>query len=203
MRRSADNVTTMDVLPDTRCKQALHPRKNDQDGPVPDTNTARQCNPGPDYRKTKKELIDELHTVRQRLAALESVPDKLRQAEEKLEQANNEIEETTYAIEQSIARSNNMAVESELTYLELNQIFNASGDGIWSVDTNYAVVRANAALTKMFGVDQDEIVGRKCHDIIQTDRCHTHECPLRLIKKGRKRVEYDMQIDSAGPPRFH
>ncbi|GAG45957.1 unnamed protein product, partial [marine sediment metagenome] len=69
-----------------------------------------------------------------------------KQAEKKLHAANQELEEANSEMEKAIERANRIAVEAEITYVELDQIFNASADGMWVIDDDFDIVRINKTL---------------------------------------------------------
>ncbi len=147
-----------------------------------------------DDTRTKKQLIDEVNRLRRRVDELEQAELKRLAAEQKLQDLNTERDQVSAAVEESIARSNYMAVESELVYLELNQMFNAGGDGVWAVDKDCNILRINKTLSRIIGVKVDEALKNKCYDLLNIPLCHTGECPMNLIKKGRRRVECDVEL---------
>ena len=49
------------------------------------------------------------------------------------------------------------------TNRELNQIFNSTANGLRIIDPNYDVIRVNDAYCKIFGIEKDEVEGKKCH----------------------------------------
>jgi len=111
----------------------------------------------------------------------------LAQLERKLEIANRDLE-------QSLERANQMIVEAEIAYLELNQIFNNTSDGICVIDVNSNLMRINNALLNYCGLDADEALNLKCYDLLNNTLCHGPNCPLNLIKAGKTIVECDVKI---------
>jgi len=85
-----------------------------------------------------------------------------KQAEDKLETARQELEATNQQLEQYIERANQMAVQSEMAYIELDQIFNASADGMWVIGNDFNVLRINETLLALSGKSQEGVVGKKC-----------------------------------------
>ena len=86
----------------------------------------------------------------------------------------------------------------EAANFELNQIFNASPDGMWLLDREFRIIRINEPLAQIFGLDPITSAGKKCNDLILCNRCAEGKCPLNGILKGEKRIEYDTVIDVAG-----
>jgi PAS domain S-box-containing protein len=57
----------------------------------------------------------------------------------------------------------------------------------------------------MCGVEKEEnIIGKKCHDIFPGETCHTEHCPLKLVLKGEKKVDEDVRKELPdGEERFY
>ncbi len=110
----------------------------------------------------------------------------LRSAHQQLDDANRELES-------AIERANQMALEAEVTNIELNQIFNTSGDGMWVVDKDFAITRINQTLVALLGKDDNELIGNKCYEIFPTSVCETLRCPMNQLANGATRVECDTQ----------
>jgi diguanylate cyclase (GGDEF)-like protein/PAS domain S-box-containing protein len=108
----------------------------------------------------------------------------------------DEMAEMNAQLEKAIQHSNEMAVEGAVASSELRQIFNASSDGIWVVDLDFNVTRINIVLQQMTGLEEDEAVGRKCFELFDCGICNTEDCTLRQVKKGRQRVEKDIEWQS-------
>ena len=102
------------------------------------------------------------------------------------------LDEINLELEKVMERLNRMALEGELASIELNQIFNTSGDGMWVVDKQFRVTRINETLLHLLGKTTDEIIGKKCYEVFSGTICQTAECPMERLKNGAKRVECDI-----------
>lgn len=78
----------------------------------------------------------------------------------KIEVANRELEATNQQLKEAIERANQMAVQAEVSYIEVNQIFNSSGDGMVVLDKDFNVLRVNRRYSAMSGVNNDKAVGK-------------------------------------------
>lgn len=76
---------------------------------------------------------------------------------------------------------------------ELSQIFNTAADAMRVVDRDFNVLKVNETFGQMLGLDKEKITGTKCYEMFMGPRCHTPECPLNLMLKDAKRVEYDTE----------
>ena len=118
------------------------------------------------------------------------------QSAKMLHAANEELEAINLELEKSIERSNQMAIQSEIEYQELNQIVNASADGMWVIDSEFNVIRINKALSDLLGTKPEDAIGRKCHEIFSDALCRSPKCPLIKIKKGEQRVECEVEKEN-------
>jgi two-component system, cell cycle response regulator len=95
-------------------------------------------------------------------------------------------------------RANQLAMEAELAYIELNQIFRTAPGGILLVDRDFNVMRHNEAFRKLAGIGEQQAVGSKCYQVFGSDRCHSPKCPVTRIFGGEKRIQYEGQRHHAG-----
>ncbi|GAH35001.1 unnamed protein product, partial [marine sediment metagenome] len=80
----------------------------------------------------------------------------------------------------------------KVAYAELNQIFNAAGDGMCVFDKDFNILRINETFSILLHINRDEVVGRKCYEMFPGPLCHTPQCPLNLILNGEQRIEREM-----------
>ena len=79
---------------------------------------------------------------------------------------------------------------------QLNQIFNATADGMRVVDKDFNVIRMNDTLASMVGVSIEDAIELKCHDVFSSALCHTANCPLTRILRGEERVTMDIDKET-------
>ncbi len=95
--------------------------------------------------------------------------------------------------EEAFSRANALTVTSEISRLELDQIFKTVAGCIILIDKDNNVIRANDAVSKLTGLMSSEIQGKKCFESSLCGCCHTSECPFSRIKGGETRVEIEVQ----------
>ncbi len=111
---------------------------------------------------------------------------------DKLKDTQNKLESTRAALE----KMKMMVIEAETVNMELEQIFDQSSTGIWVIDTHFEILRMNQTLARLAARNKDSVRGLKCYDVFPISLCHTPECPLGKIKKGRYELEYDIEKDA-------
>ncbi len=86
-------------------------------------------------------------------------------------------------------------IQQELneSHAELDQIFNTAADGMWLINLNKKIIRANSAMANLVHLPMDQLIGKKCHDIFSGPICHTDNCPLHLIGKEGKHTETETE----------
>lgn len=119
------------------------------------------------------------------------------ESERKQRESKEELELLNIQLEKAIERTNLMVAESAMAYLELDQIFKASTEGIWVISSSFDILRVNDTLLNIVGMTQDEISGKKCFDVMPSRLCHTSECPLTRImemENGIASLEFEMEF---------
>jgi len=134
-----------------------------------------------------------------RLAHLEKERAKLLAYRDKYEKVRRELEATHREYEENILRLNQMVVDGELVEIELMQTFNSSADGMWVIDDSFTIHRVNDALLDFLALEKEAVIGQKCYELLQGSICQTQNCPMPLVKRGKKRLECDMEVTTADP----
>lgn len=90
--------------------------------------------------------------------------------------------------------------EKNRAFQELNQIFNTIGIGLCLIDTDNNIARINDSYLKLFRKKREDVIGRKCHEIMHESICLTEECPLAKILSGEKSCEFESRkvVDEGG-----
>jgi diguanylate cyclase (GGDEF)-like protein/PAS domain S-box-containing protein len=120
-----------------------------------------------------------------------SVEDELKRVRKKYDDLCQQMDEI---LMETMERSNRIVMDAEISNIIMNQVFNASNDGIWAIDKNYRVIRVNKKLIDLLNKPVNEIIGAKCCDLLR-EQCGNHEnCPLERILKGEHMVEQEKTI---------
>jgi diguanylate cyclase (GGDEF)-like protein/PAS domain S-box-containing protein len=121
---------------------------------------------------------------------------------EKLRAKEEEVALLQMQMEKALERANTLFLKAELSSIELLQIFNASHDAIWIVDRNEMVLRVNRSFLEILDLPKEEVVGRKCREILPLkELCGSPRCPLRRVLGGESRVTTDLETTLAGKER--
>jgi PAS domain S-box-containing protein len=99
----------------------------------------------------------------------------------------------------SLEHSNRVLSETQFDYLIMNQLFNALNDGIWALDRNHTILRANKKFLSLIGKTAEKIIGKKCYDVFaDCEACRSHkECPGSRILNGESLVKLKTQTITA------
>lgn len=94
--------------------------------------------------------------------------------------------------EKAVTQAHTLRIETEITRLEFEQVFNSVADATWVLNQEYSILRINKAFLKLLGLkDREPAISRKCFEILPSPLCRTSGCPMQLIKKGIQRIERD------------
>jgi len=95
----------------------------------------------------------------------------------------NNIDKLTI-VSRDISEIKDSELEKEKAFNELAQVFDTINIGIWLVDLNCNVIKANSEFYKMFELSESEIIGSSCSEVLNKDICNTSECTVNLAKNG-------------------
>jgi PAS domain S-box-containing protein len=105
---------------------------------------------------------------------------------------------------ESVEHSNQVLSETQIDYLILNQIFNASNNGICAIDREHTILRINKKLLELLGKPIKEVIGKKCYDIFEDCEAYRsrRECQGDQIFHGETLVERQTTMASANGERI-
>ena len=83
--------------------------------------------------------------------------------------------------------------EAKLANTELTQIFETAADAMRVVDREFNVLRVNETFSTLSGMRREEIIGKKCFEVLHGPLCETPSCPLVRILDNEYRVEIDSE----------
>ncbi|MFH2043900.1 MAG: sensor domain-containing diguanylate cyclase [Pseudomonadota bacterium] len=118
---------------------------------------------------------------------------ELMEIKEKAEIHKKELELMEQQYEDAFSRANTLTVESEISRLELDQIFKTVAGCIMLIDKDCNVIRANDAISKITGLTRMELQEKKCFETSICGCCNTPECPFARIQGGEAHVEIEIQ----------
>jgi PAS domain S-box-containing protein len=78
---------------------------------------------------------------------------------------------------------------------EIEQIFEASNDFVRIINSDFTIRYINHTFAEMAGVNQDDVVGKKCWEVFPSPLCHTPDCRATRLLNGEEpiRVEIERQ----------
>ncbi len=109
-------------------------------------------------------------------------------------------EKTTYRVLcfHDVTGSRQAESETKRAYIEMNQIFNTSSEGICVINKDFIIININRKFSSMMGVKEDNTKGKHCYEICHYHFCHSLICPLIRIVMGEKSVEMDVERKDEG-----
>ena len=105
-----------------------------------------------------------------------------------------QLTEVNEQLQQEIGERKQAEVAAQSAYTQLNQIFDAAGDGMCVLDREFRVVRLNQTLCTLLDLSREEVLGKHCSEIFGSSLCGTHLCPTTRILSGEKRIECDIEV---------
>ena len=73
--------------------------------------------------------------------------------------------------------------------------FNAINDQICLLDRDGTILQCNESMSKLLNLTEDQIVGRKCHELMHSSNAFFQGCPYREMLRTRKREGFELSLD--------
>jgi PAS domain S-box-containing protein len=96
-----------------------------------------------------------------------------------------------FAAARDITERKNAEIALRESKAELDLIFRIAADAMCVIDADYNIIKVNKTFIRMAGMDEDEIIGKKCYDVFSGELCHSKDCPLEMMKKGEQFAEHE------------
>ncbi len=124
--------------------------------------------------KSKAELLQEVETLRRRVAELEQSEDvtEHKKAEEEIKRAAEEWDRT----------------------------FNAIADLVFIVDKDFTITKMNKALPEALKLKPEDIIGKKCYELLHKSDKPWPGCPFEKTKKDKKPHTQEVDDPNIGIP---
>ena len=98
------------------------------------------------------------------------------------------------AVKEDITERKMVREELHFAYAQMNELFNSAADATVVVDLDGSIFLANETMARMIGTKKEELIGKKCQDVIANDLCGTAACSLRRILAGEERIDADTYL---------
>jgi len=86
---------------------------------------------------------------------------------------------------------------SRTAFSELEQVFNAAV-ALCVINKNRHILRVNREFCRLFAIDADQVVGRKCGEVWAFPLCRTAECPMSGVLAGAPIRAFEVKKEVAG-----
>ncbi|MEA1869112.1 MAG: PAS domain-containing protein [Euryarchaeota archaeon] len=94
-----------------------------------------------------------------------------------------------FAAARDITEQKNAEIALRESKAELDLIFHIAADAMCVMDADFNIIKVNNTYIRMAGMDEGEIIGKKCYEVFSGELCHSKDCPLERLKKGEGFVE--------------
>jgi PAS domain S-box-containing protein len=75
---------------------------------------------------------------------------------------------------------------------EWQSTFDATNDAIWTLDKEHVIQRCNESSVKMFNTTYDELIGKKCWEIVHGTNEPVEDCPCERAQRTLKRETMEL-----------
>jgi PAS domain S-box-containing protein len=89
--------------------------------------------------------------------------------------------------------SRNLVAERKSIRSEYEQVIDNTTDAIRIINKDFTVRRINRAFAEIVGVDQSDVVGKKCWEVFPGALCHTTDCRLSRVIHGEHTIYEEIE----------
>jgi PAS domain S-box-containing protein len=101
------------------------------------------------------------------------------------------------AIKEDITLKKKIERELRQAQSETTQFLDTAADGLWLVYKDCTITKVNQTFLDMIRMKEEEVVGKKCYEIVANDNCDSDGCSVRKIMSGADKIERDMVLKTA------
>ena len=83
---------------------------------------------------------------------------------------------------------------------EWQDTFDAISDLIFIQDKDFRIVKANRAFLDAMGAKPEDVIGKKCHEVLHKTKTPWPECPFAAAKKNKKATVREVDDPKIGKP---
>ncbi|MCX6258907.1 MAG: PAS domain S-box protein [Bacteroidia bacterium] len=100
------------------------------------------------------------------------------------------------SIVRDISEQQRARAELEKAHHEIKQIFNIASP-LCEIDPGCRIIRVNDSFSRFFGIDKDEVIGRKCYSVLNGTICKKENCIVRDSMFSH--LNFENEIDFVNP----
>lgn len=119
---------------------------------------------------------------------------KLEKSDEEIRRIKTELEDVNEQLEASIAQANQLTMDTERAYIEVNQVFKTVAGGILVIDNEYNIIKHNKNFLDMLDEEIDSAINKKCHEVFPSPLCNTPECPVQRLNSSKAAESIESHI---------
>jgi len=130
-----------------------------------------------------------------------STEPEIRRLKQQLEKAQRELSSYKVVAAQvgnQLTEISRLNQEISRSRREIDLILKTTSDAMRLVDLDYNVIWVNTAMEQFCGSDSPTLKKKKCHDVIQSNKCGTDACFLSRVLKENQQVSEEVSITVNG-----
>lgn len=96
----------------------------------------------------------------------------------------------------NVKKSNRSTISKQncsLVRSEFEQLAEASNDAIRIINNDFTIRYLNQTFAEMTGVNQNNVVGKKCWEIFPSPLCHTPECRIHHVLRDEQKIIVEIE----------
>lgn len=96
-----------------------------------------------------------------------------------------------------------LPIETSILHGQISQLLENLGIGVFTVDRERRITSFNETVQRLTGLNEEEVLGKKCYEIFFSDLCHGQCMYSDAVKATGKPLAFDMEIQDETGGRRH
>ncbi len=93
----------------------------------------------------------------------------------------------------SISNSHKKSYTQSELENEIEELLDSSNDAIRAINSDFTIRRINRIFAEITGVNQNEVIGKKCWEIFPSSLCHTPHCRAWRVFNGEQEIKVEIE----------
>ncbi|HPE55875.1 MAG TPA: PAS domain S-box protein [Bacteroidales bacterium] len=98
------------------------------------------------------------------------------------------------ALKQDVTSNRRTEIELQKVRSETEQFLGAAADGLRLVSIDGIILKVNKTFLEMTKLSKEEVIGKKCYEVIRDEDCGTKNCTINQILSGVEKIEHDVEM---------
>ncbi|MCD4695666.1 MAG: PAS domain S-box protein [Bacteroidales bacterium] len=107
------------------------------------------------------------------------------------------------ALKEDITEQKKAEIEMLIAQNETAQFLDTAADGLRLFSKDGTILKVNSTFLEMTGLREEEVLGKKCYEVINDADCKTNRCIINRVMGGENFIEHDTTLNVCNGNELH